>query len=95
MKNLKDTLSTVCGITFAISTALLTVPGAPKWLSIAAGFGLALSGAIIGILTGKNPNGSTKVIDPSTGQQDINPNATKLSEVPPTPKPDPTPPIIP
>lgn len=75
--NLKDTLSTICGIVFAICVALVAVPGLPVIVSQIAAGGMAVSGAIIGIMTGKNPNGSTKVIDPTTGQQDVDPNAVK------------------
>lgn len=75
--NLKDTLSTICGIVFAICVALVAVPGLPVIVTQIAAGGMAVSGAIIGIMTGKNPNGSTKVIDPATGQQDVDPNAVK------------------
>ena len=69
MKNLKDTVSTICGLLFAISTSLLVVPSLPGWVTTALGIIMAVSGAIIGVMTGKNPNGSTKVIDPAPGQQ--------------------------
>lgn len=69
MKNFKDTATTICGFVFAVSTALLVVPSLPAWATTALGLVMALSGAIIGVLTGKNPNGSTKVIDPAPGQQ--------------------------
>lgn len=71
MTNLKDTLSTICGIVFAVCVALLAVPGLPVIVTQIATGGVAVSGAIIGILTGKNPNGTTKTIDPATGQQDL------------------------
>jgi len=77
MKNLKDTATTICGFVFAISTTLLVVPSLPGWVTTALGLAMAVSGAIIGVLTGKNPNGSTKVINPATGQQDVNPDITK------------------
>ena len=80
MKSFKDTATTICGFIFAISTSLLVVPSIPSWATTALGLAMALSGAIIGVLTGKNPNGSTKVIDPATGQQDVNQNITKEQE---------------
>ena len=58
--NLKDTLSTICGIIIAICTALLTLTTIPGWLQTACGIAIALAGAIIGWITGKNPNLSTK-----------------------------------
>lgn len=70
MENLKDKISTICGILFAICVALMAVPNLPILVTQIAAGGMAVSGAVIGILTGKNPNGSTKVIDPKTGQQD-------------------------
>jgi len=75
--NLKDTISTICGVIFAICVALMAVPGLPVIVTQIAAGGMAVSGAVIGIMTGKNPNGSTKVIDPTTGQQDVDPNAVK------------------
>jgi hypothetical protein len=62
--NLKDKLSTICGIIFALCTALITtgVSGValPTWLTAGAGIVAAICGAIIGVLTGKAPNASTK-----------------------------------
>jgi hypothetical protein len=69
--NIKDTISTICGVVFAICVALMAVPNLPVIVTQIAAGGMAVSGAIIGILTGKNPNGTTKTIDPATGQQDI------------------------
>ncbi|MEI7480424.1 MAG: hypothetical protein WCJ59_02240, partial [bacterium] len=63
MKNWKDTISTICGLVFALCTAIVTgVTGVtfPEWLITVVGIGLAVSGAIIGILQGKNPNLTTK-----------------------------------
>ena len=67
MKNLKDKLSTICGIIFLIGGAIVSVGATggailPVWLVSGAGVATALSGAVIGILTGKNPDGSTKSI---------------------------------
>ena len=71
MKNLKDTVSTICGLIIALATTLklkgvVLPPTIDNILNIAA----VLSIVVVGYLQGKNPNGSTKVIDPSTGQQD-------------------------
>ena len=80
--NIKDTLSTICGWIIGISVAVaglaaqgLVLP--PTVLTVIAGVaGVAV--VILGILTGKNPNGSTKVIDPKTGQAIIPPAATAV-----------------
>jgi hypothetical protein len=64
MNNLKDKLSNICGIILAICTALVTTTASgislPTWLITACGILIAISGAIIGVLTGKAPDGSTK-----------------------------------
>ena len=81
MNNLKDNVTTIIAIVTviigAVTAYLQANAGQPiNWMQ----FGLYILGAIVAYFTGKNPNGSTKVIDPTTGQQDINPNATKASE---------------
>jgi VIT1/CCC1 family predicted Fe2+/Mn2+ transporter len=59
--NLKDTLSTICGVVLAICTTLLaTLSTMPTWLKTTCGILIAISGAVIGVLTGKAPNGTTK-----------------------------------
>jgi hypothetical protein len=84
MKNLKDTLSTICGVISATCITILALPSQgveiPATLKTASTIGLAVSALIIGLLQGKNPDGSTKVIDPTTGQQDLNPVITKQQE---------------
>lgn len=84
MKNLKDTLSTICAVLLVLSGVVVALPAQgvilPPIVSTIAIVVGAVAGAVIGILTGKNPNGSTKVIDPATGQQDVNPNAIKADE---------------
>lgn len=81
MKNLKDTLSTICAVLLVLSGVVVSLPAQgvilPPIVSTIAIIVGAVSGAIIGVLTGKNPNGTTKVIDPATGQQDADPNAVK------------------
>ena len=65
MNNLKDILSTICGVIIAICGAgsgLIWQLGVtlPKWVSILA---IALAGVaviVLGLLQGKNPDGSTK-----------------------------------
>ena len=83
--NIKDTLATICGWVLGIAGAILglttsgvTLP--PIVLTITAG-AAAVAGVVLGILTGKNPNGSTKVIDPATGQAII-PPAASATDVP-------------
>jgi hypothetical protein len=73
MKNLKDNLSTICGILFLIGGAIVSVGATggiaePTWLVSGAGILTAVSGAIVGFLTGKNPNGSTKSVEQTTTQ---------------------------
>lgn len=78
MKNLKDTLTTIVAILLALFGGLQVYLSANAGKEIDWGQLLLCEGAAItSYLTGKNPNGSTKVIDPTTGQQDANPDATK------------------
>ena len=62
--NIKDTLSTIFGILFAIAGALLTASQSglvlPTWAVAACGSVMAISGAIIGYLTGKTPAAQKK-----------------------------------
>jgi hypothetical protein len=85
MKNLKDTLSTICGFIIAVAAGVkLNGVVLPATIANILDGAAVLSIAIVGYLQGKNPNGSTKVIDPSTGQQTV-------GDVPPSP----IPPIVP
>lgn len=81
MNNLKDTLTTIIGLIGMICGVIVSLPGDPKIITptvkAIAGTILGLTVGILGYLSGKNPNGTTKVIDPVTGQQDIDPNAVK------------------
>lgn len=64
MNNLKDNLTTICGIIAAICSVLITTHigglNLPTWLITTCSVLSAISLAIIGFLTGKNPNGTTK-----------------------------------
>jgi len=73
MKNLKDTITTIFAVLMAIAGAvnafLQANTGTDKinWYQLL----VAVVVAVVAYFTGKNPNGSTKVIDPNTGQQDL------------------------
>ena len=77
MKNLKDTLSTICAIAIAIGSVLSGVNVAvlhwPGWVTGLGAVMFALGTAVIGVLTGKNPDGSTKTQEQINAQ--INPPA--------------------
>jgi hypothetical protein len=70
--NIKDTLTTVCGVIFFVCTSIVTmnVSGVilPTWLTSTCGVLIGISGAIIGWLTGKTPAGVTKT-DTQVAQQ--------------------------
>lgn len=58
--NLKDTLTTICGLIFAVGGSLLAINGIPDNVKYIVGVAVAISGGVIGWLTGKAPNGSPK-----------------------------------
>jgi len=64
MKNLKDTVTTICGVIVAISGAIFTMTQSgvvlPSQLTTAATTAGAIAVAILAYFTGKNPDGSTK-----------------------------------
>ena len=64
MKNYKDTISTICGIVFAICSSLIIAINSgltlPSWIVGTCGALIAVSGAMIGIMTGKTPNLTSK-----------------------------------
>jgi len=65
MKNLKDTLTTIAGILIAASGTVMTVnqtaPGViPESITTAATIAGVVALSVLGYLTGKNPDGSTK-----------------------------------
>jgi hypothetical protein len=70
LSNIKATLSTIAGILGGVSVALLTLVGSlaqyaivlPDWVNITAGVCGGLSVAILGILQGRNPNGTSKTV---------------------------------
>ena len=79
MTNLKDTITTIFAILMVIAGAVNaflqanTGTDTINWYQLA----VAIIVAVVAYFTGKNPNGSTKVIDPATGQQNADPNAVK------------------
>lgn len=67
MKNIKDTLTTICGIMIAASGTILTVdktvPGfVPEKISTIGAVMGVVALSVLGYLTGKNPDGSTKSV---------------------------------
>ncbi len=73
MKNLKDKISTVCGIVLLISGCILSVTTAgvalPVVVVTSATLGASISGGLLAYLTGKNPDGSTKTVEQIEAQQ--------------------------
>lgn len=66
MKNLKDKITTIAGVIFAICTILTT--GAtgvsmPTWAITLSGVLMAISGGVIAFFTGRNPNGTKKTAE--------------------------------
>lgn len=81
--NIKDTLTTIFGIVLAISGSIvsLSISGGiliPVWLLTSSTIAATLSGTVIGLLTGKNPNGTTK-----SDAQIITQNTQKVTLVAP------------
>ena len=63
MRDLKNTISTICAFIMAICGALLGVATAvpfPSWVVPVCTVLLAVAGAVIGVLTGRNPDGTIK-----------------------------------
>lgn len=58
--NLKDTLTTICGLVVAVGGSLLAVEGISANVKVILGIAVSVSVGIIGFLTGKAPNGSIK-----------------------------------
>ena len=85
--NLKDTLTTIAGFLFALASGVLTASASglvvSAWLTTAAGVIVAVSGGLIGWLTGKSPDAKTKIKD-----QVIAGNEEDLSD-PDKPRPKP------
>lgn len=57
--NLKDKVTTICGLVFAVSTALLAID-VPPVVKTVCGVLAAVSVALIGYFTGKAPSGAQK-----------------------------------
>jgi len=81
MKNLKDNVTTI------VAFLLIIVGAVQTYLTVNAGnainwgqLSLYVFSAISSYLIGKNPNGTTKVIDPVTGQQSKDPTITKAEQ---------------
>ena len=75
--NLKDKLSTICGLLAAVCGAILvagqsgvTIPG---WLNAVCGATSAVCLAIIGYLTGKTPAAKPKTINQVIDQNEATP----------------------
>lgn len=70
--NIKDTVSTICGILVAIGGSILVAGQSgvvlPSWLTTASGVTVAVGTAIIGYLTGKAPNAAKKSPDQVVNQ---------------------------
>ncbi len=74
MKNWKDIISTICGIIIAICGAgsgLIWGLGItfPSWVTPVALFLAGLAGLVLGLLQGKNADGSTKTVKQLTAQE--------------------------
>lgn len=67
MNNLKDTLSTYAGIAVAIGLAIIGLPAqgvvVPNWLLTVGILLSAIGGAVIGVLQGRNADGSKKTTE--------------------------------
>lgn len=63
MSNLKDTLTTICGLLFVVCGAVLGVRTEvvmPNWIISICIITMAICGAVSMYLSGKNADGSTK-----------------------------------
>ena len=64
MKNIKENLSTIIAILSALCGFLIVISGAglhfPAWVIIICGSAPSFFTTVIGILTGRNPDGTTK-----------------------------------
>lgn len=62
--NLKDTLTTWCGVIFVLTSSIVGAKASgvemPSWLVAPSAGLMAVSGGIIGFLTGKAPNATKK-----------------------------------
>lgn len=64
MKNLKDKITTICGILILLTGTILTVEKSgivlPLWLTNASTAIGIIAASVLAYYTGKNPDGSTK-----------------------------------
>jgi hypothetical protein len=65
MADLKNKITNICGVVFAVCSAILTATTSgmlvlPEPVNLAAGLLIAISGGVIGYLTGKKPDGGVK-----------------------------------
>jgi hypothetical protein len=72
--NLKDTLTTIFAIVGVLGGVALTIPILPSWIG---GALVAASVGVIGVLSGKTPNGSTKTPLQVAAQNDVVPEPPK------------------
>jgi uncharacterized membrane protein YfcA len=74
MNNLKDTITTVCGILFAVCGAIIgiqTQVALPEWIITVAVVVGAISAAVTMYLTGKNPDGTKKTPEQAAAINDL------------------------
>lgn len=60
ISNIKDTLTTICGLVVAVGGSLLALDGIPTNVKAIVGIAVAVSVGVIGWLTGKAPDATTK-----------------------------------
>lgn len=82
--NLKDTITTICGILILASGTILTLTQSgiilPTWLhSVGIAVGV-IAGSVLAYFTGKNPNGTTKTDEQISAQQKPTETIAKVVE---------------
>lgn len=87
MTNLKDTITTIFAVLMVIGGAVnaylqANAGQAINWYQIV----VAVAVAVVAYFTGKNPNGTTKQLDPKTGQQSTAPAAVATATGNPAPR---------
>ena len=70
--NLKDVISTICAYFIAVGTVLaglnIAVLHLPNWVTVVGAAMVAIGSGITSVLTGKNPDGTTKPPDQVASQ---------------------------